>query len=985
MYRLANIFNWKDRPFELSDEGCWLDLLDDFGPALPRFLLDDSCVASIPEGDDALDELRQSLVKHPISSLKPEVGSVWVLFAFKENLASLPMPFRRDGILLPFEWRADEERHSELLPDGLVRLADRVKGQFGTAAASYTLHPSRHFLDTVDFNIPGATFDSAWGALATGLHLLLSGKKHLTAWPFSTIAYDFAADAPAAVGELERKFLLAASCGAEEIAVAPVQYREARKVLSGLQDACSGNKALAHLRVYCWKPVGDIGRSIAQLAWCNQGKRSKLLFRCCMALTFIAGALSVFLYDIGRHVNSYFADIEVSGTIWKGNARLSQSETDDRDFYYRFTYCGYDAVFAFGRRQRLLRSVECLGRDGKLKPIPKRVDGKKIARVDFTHGSDKRLLSYKLIDVHQRPREQHYLVDGKTNEVEIGYYDDTGYLMPSSRTHVNFKGDSVIEYKDDGNYVMASRIGDSSNCLCIASYDGNNIQTWDNNGVSEIHVFYDGHQREAAREFYGLNSTNRVVDHQGISGWTNIYNTIERSTTRKFLSPENKATCGSSGCFAVKMYFDDFDSVSRVEFLNESGELMLNAFMGVAGWQNYKDESGFVTNRWAFNESRMPCSDNSGAAKIVFSRIKDDTIRLSLYNENGAPHAIDGVITGEIFVHNNEGLVTEVTYLGKNGIQANSQGIAKCKILYDKFDRLSRIMYFDEHDNPAKMSQYYDTASQTIKFDDIQTEGVDISYPPSGNVVFLYKQYKGAQVFYVRTSYSKDGRGIKSECLREDMKTLIRHPREGYAVRTVEYNSRGEYVTIEWRDENEGLAVSESAGVAWIRRDISHTDDGIEVCQTSGRESRMPLKYNGEGCGMAYSKFDNMGRLVRRRIQAAGGEVISDMQYMNDTLGRLTNIVLHVQNGKAPGLGEASHISFVYDKDVVWGEFRDSHGNMLCRKTNAVSPSDANWMPMPLNEKFEATFGPPFQVQMPSLDSFLTGRDELLKAYWYPP
>ena len=68
MEGLANLLKWKDRAFDLSDENDWLDLLDDFGPALPRFLLDDSCAASIPEGDEALDELRQSLSgRHPAS------------------------------------------------------------------------------------------------------------------------------------------------------------------------------------------------------------------------------------------------------------------------------------------------------------------------------------------------------------------------------------------------------------------------------------------------------------------------------------------------------------------------------------------------------------------------------------------------------------------------------------------------------------------------------------------------------------------------------------------------------------------------------------------------------------------------------------------------------------------------------------------------------------------------------------------------------
>ena len=48
-------------------------------------------------------------------------GSVWILFVIKEQLADLPVPFRKDGFLLPFEWRngAEITEHSPLLPEAL--------------------------------------------------------------------------------------------------------------------------------------------------------------------------------------------------------------------------------------------------------------------------------------------------------------------------------------------------------------------------------------------------------------------------------------------------------------------------------------------------------------------------------------------------------------------------------------------------------------------------------------------------------------------------------------------------------------------------------------------------------------------------------------------------------------------------------------------------------------------------------------------------
>ena len=309
MYRLANLLKWKDRSFDLSDENDWLDLLDDFGPSLPRFLLDGSCAPSIPDGDAALNELRQSLVKHPVSSLTPDVGSVWVLFVFDDRLDGLPRPFRRDGVLLPFEWRRDCENHSELLPEALLRLADKVKLQYGDEARDCTLHPSRHFLDAVDFRVDGDefkfSFDSAWGALATGLHLLLSRKKELKAWPFSTIAYDFENGVPQAVGGLERKLLLAASAGAEEIAVAPVQYREARKTLAALQAEHPKDKALGRLRIYHWRPSGDLRRSVTALAKCNQPSMSRRLIVTSLVVGVLVMGFACVYFKMDSHVAEY--------------------------------------------------------------------------------------------------------------------------------------------------------------------------------------------------------------------------------------------------------------------------------------------------------------------------------------------------------------------------------------------------------------------------------------------------------------------------------------------------------------------------------------------------------------------------------------------------------------------------------------------------------------------------------------------------------
>lgn len=103
-YRLSNLLKWNNRKTSLSDVNDWLDLLDDFGPALLHFVVDERFAATIPESDAVLAAFRETMRNAPLPTLKPSRGTVWILFAFRDDLASLPDPFRKDGLLLPFAW-----------------------------------------------------------------------------------------------------------------------------------------------------------------------------------------------------------------------------------------------------------------------------------------------------------------------------------------------------------------------------------------------------------------------------------------------------------------------------------------------------------------------------------------------------------------------------------------------------------------------------------------------------------------------------------------------------------------------------------------------------------------------------------------------------------------------------------------------------------------------------------------------------------------
>ena len=170
--------------------------------------------------------------------------------------------------------------------------------------------------------------------------------------------------APKAVGELARKFLLAASCGAEEITVAPVQYKEAKEALSRLQNEHPANKALRRLAIYHWRPSGDMRRSVASLVRCNQcGKRKRIFIEIFLAMCLCAVALaicaSLYGYDWKREKVAYFRDYVDRFGVPQGLFQIGKGEVSSRSRSYRFHFQGYDGYLPW-RRKPVLRSVYCV-------------------------------------------------------------------------------------------------------------------------------------------------------------------------------------------------------------------------------------------------------------------------------------------------------------------------------------------------------------------------------------------------------------------------------------------------------------------------------------------------------------------------------------------------------------------------------------------------------------------------------------------------
>ena len=411
---LVNLLKWNYREIDLQDSCDWLDLFDDFGPQLLRFLLSSEFnIDDIPEDDPAIFELKKQIKDFPLTDFKPKHGSAWILFAFREKLSNLPEPFRKDGILLPFEWRTGEgiTQHSSLLPQGLIELADKVKQQFGENAEPYYLYPDSIFQDRVDFCIEGAGVSSGWGALASGLYLALNAKAMLLEWPFSSIQYDFEKGEMDAVGHLEEKITLAASFNAAELAVAPCQYKEAVKTLNIVKAKYPENKKIQKMKIFMVKSAGSIEKNAENIVKCNQHNKQRLIRNICLAhaavLLILAVAAGIVYWDHHhRTYVEYYADYVDKWGMPTGIFPLSERDLPERHAHYRFIYRGRKTYFG----DRVLREVMRSNSKGyylEADEIAKKFIDRPI-RQQIKYGENFSLAHIKVVDRNGKLLEQRH-------------------------------------------------------------------------------------------------------------------------------------------------------------------------------------------------------------------------------------------------------------------------------------------------------------------------------------------------------------------------------------------------------------------------------------------------------------------------------------------------------------------------------------------------------------------------------------------------
>lgn len=864
-YSLARLLEWNGREFDPGEEADWLDLLDDFGPAMLRFLLRDGSFQSIPESDASLKHLKFSLRKNAISTLKPERGAVWVLFALEERLKQLPFPLRNDGILLPFEWRRDPEKreHSALLPAALTELADRVKLQFGEAAADCRLQPAHYFHDQVDFQIAGATFDSACGALASGLYLLLHPGARLLEWPFSSIGFDFERREMAPVSSLPAKFRLAAEFQAEEFAVAPKQYKEAIGVLARMRQDSPPDSPLRKLRIYLFRETRDLCRDAGRIVRCNQHNRRRgmlrrVVFLLSLLLTGVAVG-GIYYHDMYRVHCRYYAEYVERRGVPEGLFELTPEQAAKRSYHYRFEFLGRKGGYRLwrpGRRgffgERLLRTVRCVNSAGRLRDDVSRYPNRlKVAEQRLYYNEDGSL-----------NRREHFNADGKM----LHFFRYSG---------ADAEVVDIMEVKPAGEIVSAA-----FPLLIRSEQGGDEIRrlkyTRDAKGYIEILSC----KKDA--------SDRPATDGDGVSQYVYRRDAFGRVVERRCLDEISRPSSDKYGVSCIRYFYDGADLI-RMEYYDRNGDPCDYDNLGEVRWFGYSPEGNCIREEYLRygmlfklivreydsrgNGSRESRLDGEGHSlrgispahvvrrwneygdcveslffdadgrpqKWYFSGIKEDYRyrngkivfrERSYWKANQQPgHDGDNIFKRSFVFDERGNLLEEARYDSAGKLRAPGSGIALIRREYDSQNRLLYEAFFGADGKPVAGSSgwaarkreyidrwnllrqsYFDVDNRPFSLDGFCVE--ETYEQPGGNYMVrrgfgpdnqpVLNRF-GWAAFKVRFDENCGKLKLATSCDTTGKKVAVRCGKNFFAEIQIDYNQYGQETEIRYYDEKGNL------------------------------------------------------------------------------------------------------------------------------------------------------------------------------------
>jgi len=609
------------------------------------------------------------------------------------------------------------------MPAGLTVLAERVRCAFGPAAKGWVLRPDRCFRGQVDFNLGGATFESGWGALASGLARTLDRRLVTGEWPFSSIAWDFDAESPASVGELARKLRIAADFGAEEFAVAPEQRREAERILTEVKAEEHAIVAMRRLRIFNWRyDDRDVAKSVRRLCRCNAYRGVRRLLRSAMvdlavfAVVFvIAGA---FAWDATRETVEYYGDYVEDGGGMRGLFRLEEQPKDA--MCYEFRRQGWVSLFPGRRGERLLRRVshvngrgevredvndlpehrcfavrsfaydengmlsssQCLGAGGRFLGAF-RYSGENADVADAVQGGNRHIDGYTFAAGGDRVRRLRYVRDAKGNVAEICFVRDSGDVAAEDAAGV-----SRVAFRHDGLGRIISKE--------YRDWRGGAVS--DRDGIYRVAYQYEGRHLTSVRRY--------AVDGASCCGSDGGDEIVYVYSDSGNLRQRTVRANGTNVCATVYRADANGDRVSE-RHLDANGCPRRDPWMERRF--EYDARGNLIREAW-FDENGMPLSRDSGRPAAIECAYDENGLlrEETRYDGNGRLFAGSGGWARRMLrsTHSVEGTAIDRRYFGEDGMPtlAGRDRIAGERKRFDSGGRLVGWELFGLNGEPVEGS-----------------------------------------------------------------------------------------------------------------------------------------------------------------------------------------------------------------------------------------------------------------------------------------
>lgn len=884
-YRFSSLLAWRNRKVDLANADDWLDLLDDFGPALLRFLVDERYAAFVPDSEGMLSSLKVSLSKSPLSTLKCTRGSVWILFAYKEGLCGLPQPFRQEGLLLPFEWTR-EDRPQTGVPHGLVELSERVKEQFGAVGEPWHLVLPEYFAGHVDLDLEGSTYESAWGALASGLFLALHRRARLVAWPFSSVAFDFVRGEPIGVGELSAKILLASSMGAEEVSVAPSQQTEARRELAALRVRHPDDRNLRRLKIFRWKWTGEVPSSVKSLVCCNQRFWSpwkKVLAVNAAVVALALTAAAAYWWDWNREVVRYFANSELYFGRYCVKGEMPEAEARRRGCYTKATYRGYDR-HGLGRSP-LMSSLVIVGRT-------KANGGDSTSLATYHYDLNRNLSEIRLYDAEQKLKKiRRFSPTLPDTAEEVTVKADGSVDESQSRITISFgktgRPRRATLSKSSGDFEQVD-FNSFGSVITQRFFTAEGAPVGNHEGICGFAFEYDCKGRKTA--FLSLDAAGRPAT-SAVTGAMGILFHYDDSCGRMDqtrVDENRRPVCGKLGVVHESEWRNAQGKVVRAEFRDEKDRLQILPKLGYAAITREYDAQGRTTVEAFWGCDNKLTRDVDGIAVVRHEYLDGGRrARLRYFDESDSPCVDRSGIGGVDLVFDEAGNEIERCNVGLMGLACdNNEGYFR---VVRTFDRRRRVLSERRFNALGAVATWKKMLGQ----DEIgQVAQVDFAYDRLDNATITMRAKEGSVLLGgargLRLKRSRMGQLTEQAFL--DVNGNLFDSDLGYARVEYDYNRFREQVATTHFDSQGNRSVCKKTGVWQGTNDIVHTKQGIRMsvrfCGTDG----FPTEHLQFGIAGVDASFDFQGQVQSVRAWNVRAEAVPASEALKDELKSFTRI-----------------------------------------------------------------------------------------------